>query len=96
MVCTDNSLQTTELEVASFNGTTLGTPVVVSSGPLPASPTWSANGKSLVYLNTLLTDKSSPFQLWWVPNAVAAKPSPAEQVTANLDFTATSPPIWSS
>jgi Tol biopolymer transport system component len=96
MVCTDNSLQTTQLEVASFNGTTLGTSVVVSSGPLPASPTWSANGKSLIYLNTLLTDKSSPFQLWWIPNAVAGKPSPAEQVTADLDFTATSPPIWSS
>ncbi|MGB6771910.1 MAG: hypothetical protein WBF51_07895 [Candidatus Dormiibacterota bacterium] len=96
MVCTNNALQTTQLEVASFNGTTLGTPVVVSSGPLPASPTWSANGKSLIYLNTLLTDKSSPFQLWWIPNATAAKPSPAEQVTAGLDFTATSPPIWSS
>ena len=96
MVCTNNSLQTTQLEVASFNGTTLGTPVVVSTGPLPASPTWSANGKSLIYLNTLLTDKTSPFQLWWIPNAIAGKPSPPEQVTADLDFTATSPPIWSS
>lgn len=96
MVCTDNSLQTTQLEVVSFNGTTLGTPVVVSTGPLPASPTWSANGKSLIYLNTLLTDKASPFQLWWIPNALAAKPSLPQQVTADLDFTATSPPIWSS
>jgi Tol biopolymer transport system component len=96
MVCTDNSLQTTTLQVASFNGTALGTPVVVSTGPLPASPTWSANGKSLIYLNTLLTDKASPFQLWWIPNALAAKPSPPQQVTEDLDFTATSPPIWTS
>lgn len=96
MVCTNNSLQTTTLQVASFNGSTLGTPVVVSTGPLPASPTWSANGKGLLYLNTLVTDKASPFQLWWIPNALAAKPSPPQQVTADLDFTATSPPIWSS
>lgn len=96
MVCSNNSLQTTELEVASFNGTALGTPVVISAGPLPASPTWSANGKSVIYLNTLLTDKASPFQLWWVADAIAAKPSLPQQVTEDLDFTATSPPIWNS
>jgi hypothetical protein len=96
MVCTDNSLQTTTLQVASWNGTTLGAPVTISSGPLPASPTWSPDGKSVLFLNTLLTDKSSPFQLWWVPKATAKKPGAAEQVTEDLNFTATSPPIWSA
>ena len=75
MVCTNNSLQTTQLEVASFNGTTLGTPVVVSSGPLPASPTWSANCKSLIYLNTLLDGQTSPFQLPCI--STPSPPSPA-------------------
>ncbi|MGH7640217.1 MAG: TolB family protein, partial [Candidatus Dormibacteria bacterium] len=96
MICTDNSLQTTTLDVASWNGTALGPLRVVASGPEPASPTWSPDGKSLLYFNTLLTDKSSPFQLWWVPQATAAKPGTPQQVTAGLDFTATSPPIWSS
>jgi Tol biopolymer transport system component len=96
MVCSNNSLQTTTLEVASWNGTTLGTPVTIANGPLPASPTWSPDGKSVLYLNTLLTDKSSPFQLWWAPKATAKKPGVPEQVTTDLNFTATSPPIWVS
>jgi hypothetical protein len=96
MVCSNNSLQTTTLEVASWNGTTLGTPVTIANGPLPASPTWSPDGKSVLYLNTLLTDKSSPFQLWWVPKATAKKPGAPEQVTTDLNFTATSPPLWTA
>ena len=96
MVCTKNSLQSTTLQVASWNGTTLGTPVVISAGPAPASPTWSPDGKSVLYLNTLLTDKSSPFQLWWVPKATALKPGAPQQVTADLNFTATSPPVWTA
>jgi len=96
MICTNNTSQTTTLQVASWNGTTLGAPVTISTGPLPASPTWSPDGKSVLYLNTLLTDKSSPFQLWWVPKATAKKPGVPQQVTADLNFTATSPPIWTS
>ena len=96
MVCTDNTLQTTTLQVASWTGTTLGTPVTISSGPEPASPTWSPDGKSVLYLNTLLTDKSSPFQLWWVPKATAPKPGAPQQVSEGLDFTATSPPVWTA
>lgn len=96
MVCSDNSLQTTVLDVASWNGTTLGPLTTVSTGPLPASPTWSPDGTSLLYLNTLLTDKSSPFQLWWVPKATAKKPGAPQQVTEDLNFTATSPPVWTS
>jgi Tol biopolymer transport system component len=96
MVCSNNTAQTTTLDVASWNGTTLGPLVQISSGPLPASPTWSPDGKSVLYLNTLLTDKSSPFQLWWVPKANAKKPGAPQQVTAGVNFTATSPPIWTS
>jgi hypothetical protein len=96
MVCTNNTFQTTTLDVASWNGTTLGTPVPIANGPLPASPTWSPDGKNVLYLNTLLTDKSSPFQLWWVPDAAAKKPGVPQQVTQDLNFTATSPPVWTS
>jgi len=96
MVCTQNTAQTTTLDVASWNGTSLGTLVPIASGPLPASPTWSPNGKSVLYLNTLLTDKSSPFQLWWVPKATSKKPGTPEQVTAGVNFTATSAPIWTA
>ncbi|HUY56226.1 MAG TPA: hypothetical protein VMV12_00150 [Candidatus Micrarchaeaceae archaeon] len=96
MICSDNSLQTTTLQVASWNGSSLGTPVTISTGPLPASPTWSPDGKSVLYLNTLLTDRSSPFQLWWVPKATAKKPGAPQQVTQDLNFTATSPPVWTS
>jgi hypothetical protein len=96
MVCTNNALQTTKLEVASWNGSSLGTAVVISDGPMSASPTWSPDGKSVIYLNTLLTNKASPFQLWWVPKATSAKPGAPEQVTENLNFTATSPPAWTS
>jgi Tol biopolymer transport system component len=96
MVCTNNSLQATTLEVASWNGGSLGTPVVISDGPMPASPSWSPDGKSVLYLNTLLSNKASPFQLWWVPRASSAKPGAPEQVTENLNFTATSPAVWAS
>jgi Tol biopolymer transport system component len=96
MVCINNNLQTTTLWVASWNGTSLGTPLQISSGPEPASPTWAPNGKSVIYLNTLLSDKSSPFQLWWVPKANSLKPGLPQQVTKNLNFTATSPPIWTA
>jgi len=94
MVCTNNTLQTTQLEVASWNGSALGAPIVISAGPLPASPTWSPDSKSVIYLNTLLTNKASTFQLWWVPKADSKKPGAPQQVTANLNFTATSPPVW--
>ncbi len=96
MVCSSNAQQTTTLDVASWNGTSLGPLVTICSGPEPASPTWSPNGKGVLYLNTLLSDKSSPFQLWWVPNATSPKPRPAQQVTQDLNFTATSPPLWTS
>ncbi len=96
MVCTNNQLQTTTLQVASWNGTSLGPPTVVATGPLPASPTWAPDGKSLIYLNTPLTDRSSPFQVWWIPKVTARKPGTPEQVTQDLDFTATSAPVWYS
>ncbi|MGH7609051.1 MAG: TolB family protein [Candidatus Dormibacteria bacterium] len=96
MVCTNNALQTTTLEVASWNGSTLGTPVALCNGPEPASPTWSPDGKSLLYVNTLATNKAAKFQLWWLPKATARKPGQPQLVTQNLDFTATSPPVWSA
>ncbi|MGH7611814.1 MAG: TolB family protein [Candidatus Dormibacteria bacterium] len=96
MICTNNSEQTTSLQVASWNGTTLGTPVVLCTGPEPASPAWAPDGKSLLYVNTVATNKASHFQLWWLPKATAKKPGQPELVTQDLNFTATSPAVWTS
>lgn len=96
MICTNNAEQTTTLQVASWNGTALGPATVLNTGPLDASPTWAPNGTSLLYLNTLPTDRSAPFQLWWIPKVTSRKPSAPEQVTADLNLTATSPPVWVS
>jgi len=94
MICTDNLHQSTTLDLASWNGTSLGPLRAVSAGPLAASPTWAPNGTSLVFLDPV--KRNQPFQLWWLPAAASAKPGPVQQVTKNLDLTATSAPVWTS
>jgi Tol biopolymer transport system component len=61
MLCTGGK-QTTSIEVASWNGTTLGPRQVVVSGQLAAQPTWSPDGQSLVYLAA--QGITGHFQLW--------------------------------
>jgi hypothetical protein len=61
MLCTGGK-QTTSIEVASLNGTTLGPRQVVVSGQLAAQPTWSPDGRSLVYLAA--QGITGHFQLW--------------------------------
>ncbi len=92
MICTNNQLQTSTLEVASWNGSTLGPLTELSPGPMAAMPTWSPNGQSLVFMN--VPQRSLPFQLYWIPKAASSKPGAAQQVTQSLALTATSAPVW--
>ena len=92
MICVDNRLQRDTLEVASWNGTSLGTPRVLSQGPMAASPTWSPSGNGLLFMN--VPSRGSPFQLYWIPGAASAKPGAPQQVTQGLSLNALSPPVW--
>ena len=94
MVCVNNRLQISRLEVASFTGNKLGPLRVVSPSILAASPTWGPSGNGLIYLAPAGNGRVGPFQLWWLPNPTAARPSAPKQVTQHLDLTATSQPAW--
>lgn len=94
MVCTGGTgLQSTRLEVASLQGTTLGPMRTLVDNCLCASPAWAPDGSGLVYYAP--ADASGHFQLWWIAGAAGTSPAPARQATTNLDFDATSPPAWS-
>ena len=97
MICTADH-QTTQLEVATFDGTTLGTPSVLVSGCLCASPQWSPDGQSLIYLAPPAppNDALGHFQLWWLDKAAALTHAAPKQVTATLDLDATSVPAWTA
>lgn len=92
MICTDGQLQASALEVGTWNGTTLGPLRVLSQGPMAAMPTWAPNGQSLIFMDP--TERSAPFQLYWIPNAAGAKPGAPQQVTQDISLTATSDPVW--
>jgi len=92
MVCSNNSQQT-NIEVASFNGTTLGTPKVLVQNCLCASPQWRPDGGGLIYIAP--SDTTGHFQLWWLANAASPNPAQPELITNNLDFDAASVPSWS-
>lgn len=92
MICTNNQLQTSTLEVASWNGHSLGPLTELSPGPMAAAPTWSPDGKSLVFMD--VPQRALPFQLYWIPKAASAKPGAVQPVTKNLSLTATSAPVW--
>jgi hypothetical protein len=95
MICTGGTgLQSTHLEIATLTGTKLGTPRVLLDNCLCASPAWAANGTGLSYFAPV--DATGHFQLWWIANAAGVTPKAPKQVTAALDFDATSPPAWSA
>lgn len=74
MVCSHGK-QTSALEVAPFDGTTLGPVRVLLEGGLYASPAWSPDGKALAYFAP--QGATGHFQLWWLALPVVATPSPS-------------------
>ena len=95
MVCTNGTgLQSTSLQVASLQGTTLGTPRVLVASCLCSAPTWAPDGSGLTYFAP--GDATGHFQLWWISGAGGLTPKAPMQVTTQLDFDATSPPAWAA
>lgn len=79
MICTGGK-QFANLEIAHFDGSTLGPAQVLVSGQLAAQPTWSPDGSSLVYLAP--QGLGGHFQLWVQPvpapaSAASAAPTPS-------------------
>jgi Tol biopolymer transport system component len=93
VVCTSNS-QTARLEVIPLVKGVPGAPRVVVDSCLCASPSWSPDGASLLYLAP--ADATGHFQLWWLDRAATAIPAAPREVTTHLDFDATSPPVWAA
>lgn len=94
MLCTNGGRQA-NLEVATLNGTTLSKPKALMSDCLCNSPSWSPTGDGLLFMNS--PDPNGNFGLWYIPNATAAHPSSAEQVTApDVSLDATSAANWTS
>jgi len=98
MICTGGT-QSTRLEVAPFNGTTLGTPRVLIGGGLIAQPTWSPDGAGLAYFAP--AGIVGHFELWWVPVGTVVpvttpKPTPKPTASATRASTATATPAVST
>jgi Tol biopolymer transport system component len=93
MVCT-GAQQHAELQIAPFNGTTLGVPRTLVSDRLVSAPVWSPDGTGLAYLAP--DTAGSGFQLWWLAGATtAATPKPVA-VTSGVGLDATSRPAWTA
>ncbi len=92
MVCTQGG-QASHLEVASFDGRTMGTPRVLAGGSLCAFPTWAPDGSGLVYL---APDSNGDFTLWWIEGAAGTAPKGARQVLDGVALDATSRPAWAA
>jgi Tol biopolymer transport system component len=88
MICS-HGRQTTSLEVASFNGTTLGARRVLADNGLFASPAWSPDGKALAYYAPF--GPAGHFQLWYL--AVSPTASPNAAATPSTTAGGSSPPI---
>jgi Tol biopolymer transport system component len=94
MVCA-NPGQSADLEVATLEGNALSTPRVVAANCLCNSPSWSATGDNLLYMNA--ADPNGNFGLWYIANAGGAHPGATRRVTdASVDLDATSAAAWSN
>ena len=78
MICTGGK-QTARLEVAAFNGTSLGPARILIDGGLYASPAWSPDGQALAYFAP--SGAAGHFELWWLAVPVAPTPSPTPTAT---------------
>ena len=93
VICTADR-QTDHLEVIPLTATGPAPPVVVVASCLCASPAWSPDGSSLLYLAP--RDATGHFQLWWVDRAATPAPAPPRAITQDLDLDATSAPAWAA
>jgi hypothetical protein len=86
MVC--SGANSTKIEQAAFDGSSLGPIKVLVDNCQCAWPVFAPDGSGIAYLAPATSD--GPFQLWWL-----AKGSPAPvQVTSALAFDASSAPLW--
>ncbi|HYT11725.1 MAG TPA: hypothetical protein VEL12_02965 [Candidatus Nitrosopolaris sp.] len=95
MVCRHGELQSADLEVESFDASTLivGHPNVVVRGGLVAAPSFSPDGKLLAYYRP--AEAGGPFQLWVVdPSATTTHAS--RQITTSLALDPSAPPAWAA
>jgi hypothetical protein len=93
MICTSDK-QTTNLEIATLNGTTLSSPRVLVGNCLCNSPSWASHGSNLLYMNSQST--SGNFSLWSINNPTAAQPNPQQVTDSSVDLDATSAAAWSN
>jgi len=91
MVCNKGASQTAELDVATFDPTTLtlGSPAALVTGQLVASPTFSPDGKMIAFLAP--STAGGGFQLWTVGSS---GPASARDITTDLGLDSTSAPVW--
>lgn len=74
MICTYQK-QVSYLEIASWNGSSLGAPQILISNQLVAQPTWAPDGSGIAYLAP--GGPAAPFQLWFLPKNAYAPPPPS-------------------
>lgn len=91
VICTSDT-QTARLEVIPLVSGVPGQARVLVANCLCASPQWSPDGVSLLYLAP--ADVSGHFQLWWLASVKATATVAPKLLTTNLDLDATSPPAW--
>ena len=73
MICTYEK-QVSYLAIASWNGSTLGPRKIVVGNQLVAQPVWAPDGSGIAYLAP--GEGDAPFQLWFLPRAAYAPPTP--------------------
>jgi hypothetical protein len=74
MICSHQT-QLSYLELAAFNGSSLGPRRNVITNQLVAQPTWAPDGSGLAYLAPAQVGQG--FQLWWLPKIAYAPPPPS-------------------
>ena len=79
MICTYRT-QVSYLNLASWNGKTLGARRTILRTQLVAQPTWAPDGTGIAYLAPAV--QGAGFQLWWLPKAAYTPPTPSPSPVA--------------